>query len=577
MAPRRDPGIRCPARFRPLPFLIPGLIGLFFVVFPLASQAEALPPQDLLIQAKAELEASHYARAETLLRELLGHQPAHVEASFLLGVSLAKQEKWVAAGQALEHAIDLNPRLAPAHLELAGVRHRQGANQEAMRLLRRTISLDRGNHYARYFLATLSYLEDRRLEALYHWNAVGEPRIHEISYLTPSQTKLRLIGQLFHLNEGEVLRREQLMDIRWVQERLRLRTDFDWLLQPVSKDQWDLEISMSQQSSSPSKKTFWLAKAPGIAFNQEVFAEFQNDRGQSFGGGVRWDRHRKQAIATSSFPFLFSASDVLRLGGDVRDEAWRHTESGTDFTLQTASLSGSYEHSFRGRRSLSFHAGYRHQDSRFDQGTFPSQSPHVVTLGLEWNQRIDLNPQDSRQLHWATRLDQINLLGDTRQGTYRLATRVRVNWSLREKSRTNLGFSLQGGISGDPLPLDDYFSLGVGPDHPLPLRAHTTLQDGRKGNNPLGREFALANVEFSHRLLRWRFFEVKGFTFSDIALVGRPPFGASGQEWFHDAGGGLRLGFFGHEVVHLVLGWDLKNGSFNQWIGLPSRDPGVPQ
>ena len=37
-----------------------------------------------------------------------------------------------------------------------------------------------------------------------------------------------------------------------------------------------------------------------------------------------------------------------------------------------------------------------------DQGTFPSQSPHVVTLGLEWNQRVGLNPQDSRQLHWAT-------------------------------------------------------------------------------------------------------------------------------------------------------------------------------
>ena len=572
MAPRRDPGIRCPTRFCALPSLV-----LTFI-FLLSSQAQAIPQEDLLIQARAKLEANHYNESEKLLREFLRHQPAHVEASFLLGVALAKQEKWMAAGEELERTIDLDSSFAAAHLELAGVRHRQGANQEAIRLLRRTISLDPGDRYARYFLATLSYLEERQLEALYHWNAVGEPRIHEISYLTPSQTKPELIGLLFRLNEGEVLRREQLLDIRWIQERLRLKTDFQWLLQPVSNnDQWDLEISVSPQNALSSKKAFLLENAPRIAFNQEIFAEFQNDRGQSFGGGVRWARFRKQVMATSSFPFLFSASDVLRLGGDARDEAWQHIESGTDFTLQTQTLSGSYEHSFRGRRSLSFHAGYRHQDFQFDQGTFPSQSPHVVTLGLEWNQRVGLNPQDSRQLHWATRLDQISLLGDTRQGTYRLATRVRVDWSLREKSRTSLVLALQGGISGDLLPLDDYFSLGVGPDHPLSLRAHPTLLDGRKGDNPLGREFALANVEFSHRLWRWQFFEVSGFTFSDIALVGRPAFGASGQEWFHDVGGGLRLGFFGHEIVHIVLGWDLKTGSFTQWTGLPSRDLGAPQ
>lgn len=110
---------------------------------------------------------------------------------------LAKQEKWEAARQALERTIDLNPRFAPAHLELAGVHYRQGANHEAMRLLLKTISMDPGNNYARYFLATLSYLDGRRLEALYHWNAVGEPRLNEISYLTPCQANPELIGKLF--------------------------------------------------------------------------------------------------------------------------------------------------------------------------------------------------------------------------------------------------------------------------------------------------------------------------------------------------------------------------------------------
>ena len=549
---------------------------MLFLLFLLPLKSESPSPEDLLTQARAKIEAKEHATAEKLAREVLLHQPVHAEAAFILGVVLARQEKWEAARKALERAIDLSPRFAPAHLELAGVRYRQGANREAMRHLRKTISMDPGNNYARYFLATLSYLEGRRLEALYHWNAVGEPRINEISYLTPCQANPVLIGKLLRLNEGEVLRREEFMDVRWVQERLRLGSDFHWLLRPSSNDRWDLEISLFPSHSLSSKKMLLLQNAPRIAFNQEVFAEYRNDNGQSLGGGLRWNSSRKLGMVTSSFPFLFSASDVLRLGGAVRDEVWHHTESGTDFGLQTETLSGSYEQSFQGRKSLSIHSAYQRQDFLFENGAFRSQNPHVFSLGLEWNQLVAINPQDSHQLHWTARLDRIGLFGDTRKNTYRLSTGVRVHWLLREKSRTDLAFSLQGGTSGNSLPLGYYFSLGVGPDLPLPLRAHRTLRDGRSGTNPMGREVALANLELSHRLFRWKFFGLKGFTFSDIAFVGRSPFGRSGQRWFHDVGGGLRLSAFGQDIANLVLGWDIKTASFNHWVGLPDQALGAP-
>ena len=166
-------------------------------MFLLPLKSESPPPEDLLTQARAKIEAKEHATAEKLAREVLLHQPVHAEAAFLLGVVLARQEKWEAARKALERAIDLSSRFAPAHLELAGVRYRQGANHEAMRLLRETISMDPENSYARHFLATLSYLDGRRLEALYHWNAVGEPRFNEINYLTPCQANPELIGRLF--------------------------------------------------------------------------------------------------------------------------------------------------------------------------------------------------------------------------------------------------------------------------------------------------------------------------------------------------------------------------------------------
>ena len=553
-----------------------GLASVLFLMFLLPLKTESPPSEDLLTQARAKIESKDHAAAEKLVREVLLRQPVHADASFLLGVVLARQEKWEAAGQALERAIDLSPRFAPAHLELAGVRYRQGANHEAMRLLRQTISMDPGNSYARYFLATLAYLDDRRLEALYHWNVVGEPRINEISYVTPRQANPELIGKLFRLNEGEVLRREEFMDVRWVQERLRLGSDFHWLLQPSSNDRWDLEISLFPSHSLPSKKMLLLQNVPRVAFNQEVFAEYRNDKGRGLGGGLRWNSSRKLGMATASFPFLFSASDVLRLGGAVRDEAWHDTESGTDFALETGTLSGSYEQSFRGRKSLSLHAAYQHQDFLFANGALRSRDPHVFALGLEWNQLVAINPQDSRQLHWTARLDRIGLFGDTRKNTYRLSTGVRVHWLLRESSRTDLAFSLQGGTSGNSLPLGYYFSLGVGPDRPLPLRAHRTLRDGRRGTNPMGRDVALANLEFGHRLLRWKFFDLRGFAFSDIALVGRSPFGRSGRKWFHDVGGGLRLSAFGQDIANLVLGWDIKTASFNHWVGLPGQALGAP-
>ena len=70
---------------------------------------ESLPSDDLLTQARAKIEAKDHTAAEKLVREVLLHRPVHAEVSFLLGVVLAKQEKWEAARQALERTIDLNP------------------------------------------------------------------------------------------------------------------------------------------------------------------------------------------------------------------------------------------------------------------------------------------------------------------------------------------------------------------------------------------------------------------------------------------------------------------------------------
>ena len=496
-------------------------------MIPILLHGDSLEDDDLLSKAQDEFNASNFLQAEKLVREFVRDQPDHVAALFLLGITLAKQERWNEAGETLEKTIVLQPDFVSGYLELAGVRHKQGARQDSIRLLRTAIMLDSENSYGRNFLATLAYLESHQMEALHHWNIVGEPRIREIKYVTPSKTSPELIEALFRLNEGEVLRRERIMNIRWIQERLQLKTDFYWVLQPLTDDQrWDLQITLNPKSSLSFKRKLLIQNIPRIALNQEIIAEFQSTTNQSFGGLLRWDEFRKKAMLRSSFPFIFSGRDIFHLEVDFRDEAWRQTESDTDFSLKTASLSGNYEHAFRdGRQSLSLHAGYRHQDFRFEKGTFPSKTPHVAVLGLGWKQRFDLNEEDSRQLDLFTRVDQISLLNETHKSTYRLTSGLRINWLLREQKRMKMVASLRAGLAGNLLPLDNYFSLGVGPDSPLPLRAHPTLHEGRRGFSPLGREFALANVELSQQLFRWKFFAVDGFLFIDSAFIGQSPFG----------------------------------------------------
>jgi len=561
--------LKFPAHCFRIPIL--NFIGLTVLLIPILLHGDSLEGDDLLSKAQAEFNTSNFLQAEKLVREFVRDQPDHVAALFLLGITLAKQERWSEAGETLEKTIVLQPDFVSGYLELAGVRHKEGARQDAIRLLRTAIMLDSENSYGRNFLATLAYLENHQMEALHHWNIVGEPRINEIKYVTPSKTSPELIEGLFRLNEGEVLRRERIMNIRWIQERLQLKTDFYWVLQPLTDDQrWDLQITLNQKNSLFFKRKLLIQNIPRIAFNQEIIAEFQSTSNQSFGGLLRWDEFRKKAMLRSAFPFILSGSDILHIEVDFRDEAWRQTESDTDFSLKTTSLSGNYEHAFRdGRQSLSLHAGYRHQDFRFEKGTFPSKSPHVAVLGLGWKQRFDLNEEDSRQLDLFTRMDQITLLNETHKSTYRLTSGFRMNWLLREQKRTRMVASLRAGLAGKLLPLDNYFSLGIGPDSPLALRAHPTLHEGRRGFSPIGREFALANVELSQQLFRWKFLRVDGFLFIDSAFVGQSPFGSYQNKWFNDVGGGVRLMAFGQNILHLVLGWDLKTSSFNQWAGLP--------
>lgn len=556
---------------RPAPISVrvslPVLLSLLFSLAGLASGTD-----ERLSRGRAELEAERYQEAESLFRQVLQQEASSSEASFLLGLALAKQERWSDAERELERAVRLRPGYAVAHAELAGVYFKQDRREKARASLQTALKLDPQNSYARSFLAILSYLQDRRLEALHHWNLLGEPIVAQIEVAASEDTASKLVESLFRFNEAEVLDRGQLLQAYWVQNRFGLGPRFGWRLDPQPGERWNLRIDLPPGNDSFSNKTgFLIENSSRAVFNREVGLGLRDGRGRRLAGGVRWDAPRKRGGASAWFPFLSSSSDLLRLGFDVRDEDWSHTDSGTEYGYRTEKVFGAYEWLMSERRSLAFHGGYQRQEFRFggDDGGLP-QSPHLLAAGLEWNQLWGLDAGENARLSWMARFDAFSPVAGAAGPSHRMMSGLGIDWTVARKTETRMRLSLQGGVSGRDLPLDHYFLFGIGPDARLPLKAHPELRAGRRGNSPMGRDFVLLGSELGRRLWRWGVLEVGGFVFSDTAFVSGRPFLTGAGEWFQDVGMGVRFRVFGQEFLNVFLGLDTRSRAFRHWAGLPS-------
>ena len=538
------------------------------------TDAPSTPFASLLAEGKQLIQEEDFGAAEEVLHQALRQVPTNVEALFLMGLVLAKQEKWDASRKRLEQATTQDPDFLPAHLELAGVHFKLGNHSESIRILRKVLFLDPDHDYAHRFLGTLLYLEDQKIEALEQWNDAQEPRINRIRYQTAPETTAEFLQRLFPLNEGEILRRQQILDIQWKQTRFHLGPPFHWHLEPSAGDTWDLEIALPPPSTFSFPKAFLLENVTRVLFNQEVggTVPLGAGTGRTLSGSVRWDPPRKRLQTSAQFPFVFSSADALGLDFDLRDEEWDYTPTGTKFDFREKHFLVDYEYLMSDRKSLSIGGGYQHQFLRFEEvsRSLP-YSPDLLRLGLQWNQLFSLNPADTAQLHWGVRLVGAYGLTGAKNRARQLLSTATFRWRFHRPSRARFSLSAHAGLSSSDLPLDDYFILGIGQDGPLPLRAHPTVQNGRKGNSPMGRNFALANLELHRRLVRWRIMEISGLLFSDTAVVSGGPFefGLPAQ-LFYDVGAGFRLRVLGYDLAEVLFGFDLKTSSFNFWAGLPS-------
>jgi len=547
------------------------LVSLLFFANVLASSETSCCADSSWAEAEELIELERYLEAEKVLRKGLQKNEGSAEGHYLLGFALAKQEKWVLARGELVRAVSLDFNHGRAYTELAGIEFKLGKREDAIRHLQRAAQLQSDIDYVLTFLATLLYLENRKTEALYYWNQVGGPRVDKISYSTAAEVTPELIQHLFPLNEGEVFRRRQVLDIRWKQDSFGLGAPFTWNVTPLPTDNYDLEIALAPGSILSSLELLLLENAVRAPLYREVSLEYPMSlrSGRRVGGSFRWDDPRKRIQAFARFPFLSSSSDSLDLALDIREEQWRDGLSGTDFLYETRKAVAGYEYLFDGRRSLELRGGYENQTLFLPESTELLDNADFLLLGTAWNQRIGLNASDDLRMDIGAGLD--GLFGQGSEGSHsgRSQATVKFGWLFDRRSQSGLLLNIGGGYAGSGVPLDYYYVLGIGQDDPLPLRAHPTVDRGRKGNSPMGRQYFLANLELRRRVLRWSILEMQGLLFSDTAMVDSTPFMDVGRQWFQDVGFGIRIGALGQERMEILCGFDLKESSFNLWVGIP--------
>jgi Tetratricopeptide repeat len=488
------------------------------------------------------------------------------EALYQQGLIFASRQNWAAAQRQFEAVLAIDPDDFRAYVELAGVAFKTSHHPDAIRHLRKALQIEPEDPYAMNFLATLLSLEGQQAEALYYWNLLGEPRVDKIEFRSGDSAQPELIGRLFRVNEGEVFRRGQLLHMQWEQERLQLNTPFRANLTPGADGNWDLEFALPPRSTTSWTRNLIVTNALRAALHQEVSiaSPFELGRGRQVLATWRWHANQKRIASSASIPYLTTGSNRLHLGFDFRDEEWRHTDTGVRYLQKTESFGGEQEFVFEGRKSVSFGVGYTRQRLQFPQHVNSQSRLHFITLSTEWNQRISLNRADTLRLDIRSRYEYFAVPGN---GTRQASAAIRMAWDINAK--TAMEFQVGGGTSGRSLPLGRYFVLGIGQDDPRPLRAHPTVHYGFKGAAPMGRGYALVNLEVRRLLLSRRWLSLSGLLFSDTGGVSGAPFGPEHRTWYQDIGSGVRFGTLGRDLLDVRAGVDLKTSSFSLWIGVP--------
>ncbi len=379
--------------------------------------------------------------------------------------------------------------------------------------LRRALALDPADAYGNEFLGSVYFLEGNVEGALKYWNRARRPRVEEVRFDPEPRLDPALADRALVFSPAEILFTEEYVASRKRLDFLGVFTETRIALESRGGDAFDAVVH------APERRAGWLSLLRGLPF-ETLYPELPDIRGSgaSVASLIRWDGNKRRVRVAFASPLARDPGWRVRLGIDARDENWSVPETG-DFNLRKAEAS--LDLARMTESGTEWSGGF----------SVSSRSVEVSRQGALLKARGSL----TRDL---IRVPERNfVLGGSISGE--LGRLLEGDAGLLGKAEAGLQASwralaarIRAGALGGDAPFDELFMLGVERDSDLWLRGHAATHEGKKGSGPLGRSFALANLEWQQPLWRPGFATLSAGPFVDIGRVWR----GTQSGWLADPG-----------------------------------------
>ena len=491
------------------------------------------------------------------------------------GLALAHLQRWeeakaaFAAGQALAPG---DPRFL---IELAGIAYREKQFSAAKRDLRRALAMNPKDDYANSFLASIYFQEGNLEAALKYWNRTGKPKLEDLTFEPALKLRPLVVDRAFRFARGGEWQREQYLTTEAQLRALDLYPGMLFELKVHDDGSFDLGFHAAERNGLGSSKWEGLVRLLRDAPYQGVDPEFYNlgRAGVNWVSTYRWDDEKRRVFTEVAAPVFENPAVRFRVYFDGRNENWNITHtfapgSPSVARLNVAKAAAGAEMRFIENGRWEWKAGveYSYREFRNVFGISAAAAPFFTD-----GSAIALRSNVQR---WLVRLPErrftLNSSGSGQFGTFfrnplgrygRLEGTLAARWLPRARGDDyETQMSLRGGRTIGDVPFDELFTLGFDRDTPLWLRGHPGLQDGEKGDAPLGRNYVLVNAETDKIIYRNGIFTVKAGPFVDTGKTYDPSAFFGSPKWLWDTGAQAKIRVLGGVEIVLGYGKDLRSG-----------------
>jgi len=529
--------------------------------------------QGRLAAAQKAFDAGNWEEAANLARGPADQSP---DLDLVMGLALARQEKWSEAKQSFESGFGKAPGDPRFLVELAGIAYKQKDFRAAKDRLHAALRLNPQDAYAREFLATIYFLEGNLEAALKYWNPEDKPRLRSVAFEPSLHLRESLSKRALAFNAPQVLTGDALLTTESRLDLLGIFSSRRMELTPTDSGNYDATLHLAERNGwGDSKVEGIVSLLSGVPY-ATVYPEFYNlgHDAVNVTSLARWDSEKRRVSLAVSLPVYGDPSLRLRLYADARNENWNLTRTffgaGTplsDLNLRRVAVGAEFRSVVNGRWSWSGGAEVVRRNFRNLLGPLSSSERPFFTATTSLAGWLGAGRSLLRVPERRFTLDTSAELRAGREFTNGLGPFASLRGSLlahwipkAQGDDYEIQTRIRAGGTAGKVTIDELFQLGIERDNDLWLRGHAGTSDGRKGTAPLGRRYFLANWEMDKNIYRNGFFTLKLGPFLDSGAVADSSSLFGSQHWLWDSGIQCKVQVLGSVTVLLSYGRDLRGG-----------------